>query len=164
MKRNLWQDSTSPEHPTGNASLGRESMGMWGCWGWWLGRSGGFCHPKMWLGAEDKTTSAVSAATAWQPHRDHGIPGPWLDHKGLQKSRLGGGGTDLWGRGGEILSWRCQWHHFPGNVAHRQDAGVLGKESLPAARAAGLTGLWGHGRRLERELRALDKIWGKSHT
>lgn len=74
--------------------------GPWGCGdagdGGWAGL-GGFCHPKMWLGTEDKTTAAVSAATAWQPHRDHGILGPWLDHKGLQKSRLGGVGEQIFG-------------------------------------------------------------------
>lgn len=39
----------------------------------------------------------VSAATAWRPHRDHGTPGAWLDHKGLQKSRLGGVGEQVFG-------------------------------------------------------------------
>lgn len=164
MKRNLWKDSTSPEQPSppqGMLLLG-EGGGPWECGdagdGGWASL-GGFCHPKSVVRGRRQDTSALSAATAWKPHRDHGTPGPWLDHKGLQKSRLGGVGDRSLGQRRRILSWGCLWHHFPGNVARRQDAGVLGKESLPAARAAGLTGLWGHGRRLERELRALDKIW-----
>lgn len=48
-------------------------------------------------GQKTRHTSEVSAATAWRPHRDHGTPGPCLDHKGLQKSRLGGVGEQIFG-------------------------------------------------------------------
>lgn len=44
--------------------------------------------------------SAVSAATAWQQGQtmaDHGTPGPWLDHKSVQKSRLGDVGEQVFG-------------------------------------------------------------------
>lgn len=137
MKRNLWQDNISraalSPTPQGMFFWG-ETMGMWLKWGQRL---------------KTRLMSAASAAIAWQPHRDQGTP-RWITRSAeIQTGK--GEGTDLWDRGGENLSWRCLWHHFPGNVACRQDAWVLGKESLPAARAAGLTGLWGHGRKLERE-------------
>lgn len=143
-----------------NISLGgdRGDFGDAGDGGW--AGLGGFCHPKsgVW-GQKIRLMSVVSAATVWQPLRDHGTPGPWLDHKGLQKSRLGGVGEQVFGTEEEKSS--------AGGVCGIIFLGmlltgrmlVLEKESLPAAQAAGLTGLWGHGRKLERELRALDKIW-----
>lgn len=114
---------------------------------------------KVWSGAEEKTHLQCllplhGNLTETMGHQDPG----WITRVCRNPYWEVWGDRSL-GQRRRILSWGCLWHHFPGNVARRQDAGVLGKENLPAARAAGLTGLWGHGRRLERELRALDKTW-----
>lgn len=119
MKRNLWKDSTSPEQPSPAQGMLLLGGGPWGCGdagdGGWASL-GGFCHPKNVVRGRRQDTSAVSAATAWKPHRDHGTPGPWLDHKVLQKSRLGGVGGQVFGTEEEnpqlgvsvaSFSWEC---------------------------------------------------------
>lgn len=68
----------------------------------------------------------------------------------------------LWGQGltGAIMgscSWECCLQAGCRTISIR-------KENLPAARAAGLIGLRGHGRRSERGLRVVEELCLKSHT